>query len=329
MTTNTIQWGEATQAIESAKSILIVTHISPDGDAIGSLIGLTIALREKGKQVVPADDDPAPEFLQFIPGTDTIVTQLTEGEWDLMISVDSSDEKRTGVVGEYGRAHSQKVINLDHHTTNTYFGDIFLVNPAAVAASEVISDWLRWMGHPISREVAVALLTGLVTDTLGFRTSNVSAGTLGIAQQLMQAGASLTEVTARTLDSKSYNAINLWKQTLPTVSLEGKVISATITQADLQRAGITETTDGGLVGLLNSVNEAMIAVVFKETPQGTVELSLRSKPGYDVSRVAFALGGGGHMQASGATIPGPLEEARKRVVPMLLEAAKNGKLNIV
>src|SRR5690606_489941 len=127
--------------------------------------------------------------------------ELKSGEWDLMISVDASDEERTGQVGVYGRGHSQKVINLDHHATNTMFGDIYLVMPTAVSATEVVFHWLNHIGHAITIEVAVPLLTGLVTDTLGFRTSNVTSDTLGIAMKLMAVGASLHEITARTLDS--------------------------------------------------------------------------------------------------------------------------------
>jgi phosphoesterase RecJ-like protein len=324
-----MQWNEATQAVEQANSILVVTHVFPDGDAIGSLAGLTAALRARGKSVDAVVDGGVLDSLGFVPGTGDVLSQLDNGDWDLMISVDASDEERTGLAGVYGRAHSQRVINLDHHPTNTMFGDFFLVQPDAVSATEIVYDWLVFMKQPISREIAVPLLTGLVTDTLGFRTSNVTARTLEIAQRLMEAGASLTEITARTLGSKSYNVVQLWKQVLPSVKMQGGIISAEITQADLKAARLSDVSDGGLVGFLVKVNEAMIAVVFKETPEGKIELSFRSKLGFDVSQVALNLGGGGHKQASGATIDGPLDTARKRVMTMLRKAARQGKLEIV
>lgn len=324
-----LDWSTATQAVKAAERILVVTHLAPDGDAIGSLLGMANALRAMGKAVDAAVDDGVPGFLKFVPGTDTVLSHLDEGAWDLMISVDASDEARTGVVGQYGRAHSKTIINLDHHATNTMFGDIQLVMPEAVSATEVVYRWLMAANFMLIREVAMPLLTGLVTDTLGFRTSNVSASTLAIAQKLMEAGASLTEITARTLDSKSFTEVNLWKQVLKSAELtpEG-IISGVITQNDLHQVGMNEVADGGLVGFLVKVDEAMIAAVFKETPAGEIEISLRSKPGFDVSRVAFALGGGGHKQASGATIPGPLAEARSRVMPLLIEAVKQGTLVI-
>jgi phosphoesterase RecJ-like protein len=326
---DTIQWAEAAQAVADAAAILLVTHVSPDGDAIGSMLGLATALRERGKNVETAVDGGVPDYLRYMAGADTVKKTLDSGEWELMISVDASDEERTGLVGAYGRAHSPKVINLDHHATNTLFGNLFLVNPEAVSAAEVVFDWLAYMSQPLSQPTATALMTGLVTDTRGFRTSNCTTRTLQIAQQLMEAGASLADVTARTLDSKSYSTLEIWKGALHSVDLKKGLISANVTQADLKRAGMSDMTDGGLVSLLIAVNEAVIAAVFKELAHGEVELSFRSKPGYDVAQVALALGGGGHKQAAGATIPGPLLAARERVIPMLRMVVEQGSPVVV
>ena len=328
MTNNSLQWFEATEAVKQAASVLLVTHVNPDGDAIGSLLGLALALWEQGKKVVAAVDGGVPDFLKFVPGTDTVESKLKHGKWDLMVSLDSSDEERTGVAGVFGRARSLKVINLDHHPTNTLFGDIFLVMPNAVSATEVVYRWLGYMEHPISQPVATALLTGLVTDTLGFRTSNVNADTLGIAQGLMAAGASLSEITFRSLSSTPYKTIELWKQAFQSIQLNNAVVSAVVTQEDIKTAKLDDMTDGGLVSLLITVNEAMIAVVFKELEDSHVELSFRSKPGFDVATVAFSLGGGGHRQASGATIAESLAAAQERVMPLLYAAIEQGALAI-
>ncbi len=318
----TIQWNEANEAVNTAASILIVTHVSPDGDAIGSMLGLANALRERGKQVTTAVDGGVPFVFNFLQNANTVVSKLESGEWDLMISVDASDEARTGLAGAYGRAHSKKVINLDHHETNTYFGDIFLVLSHAVSATEIIYYWLCEMPHPLSREVAIALMTGLVTDTIGFRTSNVQPSTLYVAQRLMEAGAPLHEIIQRVLESRPFGSVLLWKHGLQTVELSDKVVSAVITQESVKAAGVRDMTDAGLVGILNSVTDALIAVVFKETPEGRVELSIRAKTGLDISTVAVALGGGGHKVAAGATIDGPIEAAKARVLPLLQAIAK-------
>jgi phosphoesterase RecJ-like protein len=329
--TKAIQWSEASEAVNGAASILIVTHVNPDGDAIGSLLGLASALRERGKQVTTAVDGGITAGFQFLQNSEVTQSKLESGDWDLMISVDASDEPRTGMVGEYGRAHSKKVINLDHHETNSYFGDIFLVMPQAVSATEIIFHWLRMMHHPISRAIAIPLMTGLLTDTMAFRTNNVQPSTLYVAQQLMEAGAPLYELTQRVLDTKPYTSIALWREALQTLAFDNKIVSAVVSQESLKSVGIKDVTDGGLVTILNSVNEALVAVVFKETADGHIEISMRAKRGLDISPVAVALGGGGHKVACGATIDGPIEAAKARVLAMLqpiVQQSSNGAANL-
>lgn len=320
-----MNWTEASLAVDAASTILVVTHLHPDGDAIGTLLGLAGALRARGKTVDAAVDDGVPDFLRFLPHYETVLPALTSGQWDLMISVDASDEARTGKVGVYGREHSAQVINLDHHATNTMFGQIHLVDAEAAAASEIVYEWLLRLDTEITPPIAMSLLTGLVTDTLGFRTSNVKPRTLAAVQALIAHGASLAEVAARTLESRRFETLKIWRYALQSVKLEEGVIYAAVSQADLRLAGANETSDVGLSNFLVQTNEAMVSVVFKETPEGRVELSMRAKLGFDVSQVAFSVGGGGHKQAAGATIDGPLEAAVERVIPLLKAAVKAGQ----
>jgi phosphoesterase RecJ-like protein len=322
------EWEQATAAINAAERILLVTHFHPDGDAIGSLLGLQNVLQERGKSPDAVVDGGVPEYLRFIPGSEHVRPTLLGGEWDLMISLDSSDEERTGAAGVFGRAHSKTVMNVDHHPTNTQFGAIHLVQPDAVSTTEVLYAWLEQMGQPLTREVAVPLLVGLVTDTNGFRTSNVSARTLRLAQVFVESGAALSEITARTVGSTPYSTIELWRNALQTIDLQGGIISATITQETLKKVKLVEPTDAGLISFMISTNESRVAVVFKELADGRIEVSFRSKPGYDVSQLALSLGGGGHKQASGATITGTLEAARERVFPLLRQAVEQGALAI-
>ncbi|HUN09955.1 MAG TPA: bifunctional oligoribonuclease/PAP phosphatase NrnA [Aggregatilineales bacterium] len=326
MTLEVVQWAEATNAIRAAQSILLVTHISPDGDAIGSMLGLYHALSEMGKKVEVAVDDGVPDFLEFIPGWKEVSRRIN-GQWDVMVSLDASDEPRTGEAGAFGRSHSAMVINLDHHATNTGFGHIHLVDPLAVSAAEMVYRWLKWMEHPVSLESATALLTGMITDTMGLRTSNVVPATLRIVEELMTLGPSLSDITYRTMVSKPYAAIHLWALSLPTLKLQDRLVSATVRADDMKKVGYYDATDGGLVSLLAVVEEAVVAVVFKERNDGRVEISLRSNVGYDVSSVAFALGGGGHKQAAGATVNGKVEAVQERVVPMLRQVIEQGIYN--
>ena len=322
MTTN---WNEAIAAVREAKTILVVTHVNPDGDAIGSMLGLAIALREMGKSVDTAVDGGVPDYLRYLPQQDSIIDVLKQGQWDLMVSVDASDEERTGDAGIYGRANSHLIINLDHHATNTMFGSVYLVVPSAVSASEIVYDWLLKFGHAISQPVATALLTGLVTDTMGFRTNHVVPRTLELAHQLMLAGGPLVEIINRTMVSKPVSHVLLWKQVFPSVEYKDGIASAVVTPENLKAAVLTEMTDAGLVSTLVAADEVLIAVVFKLEPDNKVELSFRSKVGYDVAAVAFALGGGGHKPAAGATVEGSLEDVKARILPMLQAVIQQGK----
>jgi len=315
----------ASAALRAARSILIVTHIEPDGDAIGSMLGLGNALRAEGRAVCCAVDGGVPSRLGFLPGADEVRATPPTERADLFISVDANTAERTGRCGAAARARCATTINLDHHISNTGFGDIQLVQPAAVSASEVVLHWLEWMALPLSERVALPLLTGLVTDTLGFRTGNVTAQTLQLALRLMQAGASLPDIMARTLERRPFHMLCLWQQALQSLTLQDGVIAAAITREGRARAGAAAGSDDGLANLLRTVDEARIAAVFKEADGGRIAVSLRSKPGYDVAQVALTLGGGGHRQAAGATVAGPLAAAQALVLPLLQQAVRAGE----
>ncbi len=318
------QWQAAADAIDAAQSILVVSHIAPDGDAIGSLLGIAETLGARGKDVTAAIDDGVPAELRFVPGSASILPAVASGEFDLLITVDSSDLSRIGQAGVYGLEHSQRAINLDHHPTNTRYGDIHLIVPEAVAAVEIVYDFLAFMGCEVSTDAAIALLTGLVTDTQGFRISATNSRTLEIAQDLMRRGASLSQIMANTLNSRPYQEVELWKLALPTVRLERGLIYAAIRQGDIERAGLETMSDGGLVSYLVNVVQAKVSVVFKELPDNQVEVGFRAKPGYDVASLAFQLGGGGHTLASGCTVDGTLQQAQATVLPLARRVIAQG-----
>ena len=322
------QWQAAAEAIAGAQSILLVSHVAPDGDAVGSLLGMAGPLRAAGKRVTSAIDGGVPPELRFIPHSDLVLPGVEAGAYDLLITLDSSDLERIGSSGAYGMAHSQQVINLDHHPTNTRFGDIHLIVPEAVAAVEIVYDFLAFLAEDISPATAFALLTGLVTDTQGFRISATSSRTLEIAQDLMSKGAPLSQIMGRTLNRQTYKEVELWKLALPTVRLQGGLIYASISQAFLRQAGMDKPGDGGLVSYLVTVDQARVSVVFKELPEDKVEVGFRAKPGYDVASLALQLGGGGHRLASGCTIDGSLRQARDIVLPLAHQAIAEGSASI-
>jgi bifunctional oligoribonuclease and PAP phosphatase NrnA len=324
-----MQWNEAKALVERANRIIIVTHMFPDGDAIGSVMGLTHTLRALGKEVIPAVDGGVPKHLAFIPGSEGILPALTNETADLVFSLDASDAKRSGEAGAYAFKLGVPIIVIDHHATNTNFGAINLVNWVTPATCEVLVDWFTAVGWAIPQDAAYALLTGIVTDTQCFRISQTTAETLRKAQYLMTLGASLTAITQQTVNRRSTAAFRLWAKVMPSLQIEDGVIWAVVDLEAKKAARYEEEGGaGGLASLLAEADEAFIVGVFLERTGNRVEMHFRAQPGYDVSQLAFNLGGGGHRQASGATVDGGLQETVERVIPILKEAARAGSLVI-
>ncbi|HIQ04440.1 MAG TPA: hypothetical protein EYH31_01950 [Anaerolineae bacterium] len=182
----------------------------------------------------------------------------------------------------------------------------------------MVFDLVQALEIPLEQELALCLLNGLVTDTRCFRTSNTTSRVLAIATQLMEAGADLNLITERALNRKPLSTIRLWGQALPGVQLHNRIIWAEITQQMRQMAGASDSDgDGGLVSFLVGAHEVDVAVVFTEKSDGKVEVGFRANPGYNVADLALSLGGGGHPQAAGCTLVGPLSEVRARVLDLL------------
>lgn len=316
----------AADLVRAAQRVIVITHLSPDGDAFGSMLGTANALRAMGKTVYTCvDEGLAPRF-GFLPGSDEVLPALDGVTADLAIATDCSDERRMGKAGEAIRALGVPLINIDHHRTNTYFGTANIVDAATVSATETVLDWFDAAGIPLTTDAAQCLLCGLVTDTHCFRTDNVRSETLGKAQRLMAAGGNLSQIVQKAMGRMSLGVIHLWGQVFPTVQCEDGVIWAKLTYAAREQAsGGDKKADGDLVTMLLQVDEAAVSCVIREEKDGSIDLSMRGMPGYNVAEVALALGGGGHILAAGARLAGTLESAEQQVIPLLKEAARKGQ----
>lgn len=312
---------QALRLLKQASHILVITHVSPDGDAIGSLLGMSLILQQlTDASVTLACDDVIPEKFLFLPGATDIINDLglsRQPAFDLVVVLDCSDHERGGQVLEAARPGGTPLINIDHHITNTYYADANIVMVDAVATAEVLHRLLTEWGLLLTQDTALCLLTGLVTDTLCFRTANVTAAVMQVAASLMDAGADLSLVTSQTVNRKSYEAVQYWGRLLSTVTLDDRVVSVHSSVADRRAAGLALNGDASVVTFLITAWEADMAASFVEKDNGQVEISLRSKPGFDVSGTAFSLGGGGHPAAAGCTIDGPLDAAMERVLELL------------
>ena len=309
------------ELISRAERVLVISHIRPDGDAVGSLLGLGLMLEELGKEVNLVLEDGVPTVFHHLTGTDKVFREAA-GVYDLIIVVDSSDIERIGsVLDEYGEPD----VNIDHHPTNTHFARLNLVRDNAVAAVEIIYDLALSLSLPINLPIAEALLTGLLTDSLGFRTSSSSARTLRIAAELMDRGADLQVLYRKAMLEKSLEAVRYWGQGLSRIQLEDRLIWTSLTLEDRKIANYPGRDDADLVNILSRIKDMDVCVVFVEQTNGTVKVSWRAQPGFDVAGIATQFGGGGHKPAAGADIRGDLERVQEEVLKATKKSlGKNG-----
>lgn len=320
-------WQAAVEAIERAGDIMLICHVAPDGDAIGSMLGLGLALQTLGKAVTMACQDPPPAKFNFLHGYEEITSTVKTDNPDLIIGLDSSDPARMGTPYDPDRFVDVPLINIDHHITNLYYADINLVVSDAASTAEIICTLLDRLGMPVdggatphAAEIATCLLTGIVTDTVGFRTANVTPPVMHAAMRLMNAGASLAEVTHFSFNQRPLAELRLLGRALGRLQAQDGLAWTDVTLVDRQTVGLDNNGDAGLAGMLVRTQEVHIAATFTEKENSRVEVSLRAAPGFDVSQIALSLGGGGHAAASGCTIEGPLEAVKARVLPMLRAA---------
>jgi phosphoesterase RecJ-like protein len=297
--------------IASAKRILVVSHVRPDGDAIGSLLALGLALQGAGKTVQMVLSDGVPASFRHLPGHEQ-VRKEPEGEIDLFITVDCADFRRTGKQFENFRKPD---INIDHHVTNERFGQLNLIESEAVATAAILTDHLPEWGLPITPEVAAALTTGIVTDTLGFHTSNTTPAALRQTAVLMETGIDMPDLYSRALLRHSLAAARYWGAGLSSLKTDSGIAYATLTMADRKAAGYGGNDDADLINFISSIEDHKIGMIFVEQHDQHVKISWRAlQPGVDVSKIAKKFDGGGHAAAAGADIAGALEEVQQRVL---------------
>jgi phosphoesterase RecJ-like protein len=300
--------------IKKAERILGISHIRPDGDAVGSLIALGLILEEMGKDVNLVLEDGVPIVFHHLTGSDKVFREAA-GVYDLVIVVDCSDIDRTGsILDEYGEAD----VNIDHHPTNTHFAKLNLVQEDAVATAEMIFEIAEILSLPITLPIAESLLTGIITDSLGFRTSNISPKALRIAARLQEEGANLPVLYRKAMIEKSFEAIKYWGQGLSKIVLEEGLVWTSLSLEDRKLADYRGRDDADLINVLSTIRDTNVSLVFVEQKGGTVKVSWRAQPGFDVAQIALEFGGGGHKPAAGAEIKGDLD----RVQDDVLEATR-------
>ncbi|MBI5822580.1 MAG: DHH family phosphoesterase [Chloroflexi bacterium] len=303
--------GEIKNRLAVAKKIVIASHVRPDGDAIGSLLGLGLALRDAGKSVQMILVDGVPSSFKYLEGSELIQKEPGK-DHDTFITVDCADFKRVGKVFEN---FGQPDINIDHHVTNEKFGKLNLIEADEVATAAILTNHLPEWGLKITKPVAAALLTGVITDTLGFRTSNTTPESLRQAATLMESGVDMPEIYMRALVRKTFSAAKYWGAGLSSLENKHGIVWGTLTIADRKSAGYGGNDDADLINMISAIDGNKVGMVFVEQNNNHVKISWRAlAPGVDVSPVAKHFQGGGHAAAAGADIEGSLSEVQKEVL---------------
>lgn len=294
-----------------AKKIVVVSHVRPDGDAIGSLIGLGLALRNAGKVVQMVLADGVPSSFKYLEGSE-LIKKEPDRNHDTFITVDCADFKRVGKIFE---SFGQADINIDHHKTNEKFGKLNLIEAEEVATSAILTTHLPAWGLVITKPIASALLTGIITDTLGFRTSNITPEALRQAAILMETGADMPDIYMRTLVKRSFPAARYWGAGLSSLQSKNGLVWGTLTLKDRKAAGYGGNDDADLINMISAIDGNKVGMIFVEQSDNHVKISWRAlEAGVDISQVAKHFQGGGHAAAAGADIQGSLSEVQKEVL---------------
>ncbi|MBG0815866.1 bifunctional oligoribonuclease/PAP phosphatase NrnA [Planomonospora sp. ID82291] len=308
-------WDRAVELISSAGEVALACHVSPDGDALGSMLAAGAALRAAGKRVAASFGDrrfAVPRLLGFLPGQDLLVEPSGYPEApELMITFDASTLDRLGTLaGNAGRA--RELIVVDHHPSNPGFGTLNLIDPAAASTTALVERLLHRLGLPIDEAIATCLYVGLVTDTGSFRHSSTTPAAHEMAARLVAAGVDTEEIARRLWDSSPVGYLRVLGTVLGRVRLEpevgGGLAWTFVTRADRASYGLPYEEVEGIIDVVRRAEGAEVAVVLKEDDDGAWQVSTRSRGGVDVARVCSALGGGGHARAAGFTSRLPVEE---------------------
>lgn len=299
------------EALAAAESVLVTSHANPDGDAVGSQSALARGLESLGKRVLVWNHDPTPTLYQaFTEGIEWTVSDLPPAaDFDLLFYVECPTPERTG--------HEQvpsiaTVVNVDHHLGNTDYGHHNWVVPEAASVSILIHDLLLDLNVTVTEDMADGLLLGLTTDTGGFRFSNTTAAAHRSAAEMLEAGGSPERIARRIYESRSAASVRLLGEVLQTLDLShgGRVATITLTHDHLQAARASRQDTEGLIDYPRSIDGVDIAVLYRELDNDRFKISLRSRGETSVEAIARRHGGGGHRNAAGCELSGPLDSAR-------------------
>ncbi|MGI5282960.1 DHH family phosphoesterase [Nonomuraea polychroma] len=304
-------WNRALHLIKQADEVALVCHVTPDGDALGSMLAVAFVLRSMGKRVVASfGDQPfaVPRLLRFLPGQEMLVPPAEfPVAPELVISFDSSTFGRLGMLSD-NTARAREVIVVDHHPSNAGFGTLGIIDANAAATAMLAEQLIYRLGGRLDRDIATCLYAGLVTDTGSFRHSSTTPAVHQMAARLVATGLRTDEIARELWDRSPFSYLKVLAAALDRVKLEGGLVWTYVTRVDRAAYGLPYAELEGIIDIVRRTDEAEVAVVLKEDDQGAWQVSTRSKGTVDVAAASAALGGGGHHNAAGYTSHATVEE---------------------
>lgn len=315
---------EIAGVLRKAGKIVLCGHVMPDGDCVGSVSALGMALEALGKQVVLASPDPLPDILSFVPGFGRFLIgeEPLRGEYDTFVIVDCSVPERLGKVrGLLER--DMATVNIDHHVSTGHFAGFNYIDPAAAAAGEIVLDLIDLLGVGVSRDMAVCLYVALVTDTGSFQYENTSGATLRRAARLLETGIPSSAINIWLYEEKPLVTLQVLGEALTTLEVSpcGKVAWITVDKKMINKLAARDEHIGGLINFVRTIKGVEVAILFREIAQGRYKVGFRSKGAVDVNLLAARFGGGGHARAAGCVLEGDPGEIKKSVLAVAVQDA--------
>ena len=329
-----IDYRAAVELIEKSRSILVTTHILPDGDACGSIVAICDTLTTLGKKtevVLPSD---IPEWYEFlfaekpaILGFDVTIEQLKQGQFfqpDLIVLIDVNSNNQLAKFSEYLKQNDRPVLVIDHHVTNDGLGDVELIDTEAAATGLIVFDLLRYANWPITDKIAEALFVAIAADTGWFRFTNTDNRVYRTCADLAEGGVNTSALYGKVYQNFSQQRFNLMTKMLNRLELhfDGRFATQYLLQQDFEQTGAELKDTENLVNECQRIGTVEAAALFVELKDGRVKCSLRSKGAIDVRKVASKFSGGGHDMAAGAHLPGPVEKAKGLIMAEMAEQFK-------
>ena len=308
---------EIAGALKSHQTFVIMSHVRPDGDALGCEIAMALCLKEMGKTVTVWNQDGMLEKYSFLPCSELVIKPpATPEDFDVAISLDTAAEERVGTCLK-ALGNIKLRINIDHHVSNNHYGDLAYIDTASPATGQILHELIKDQNLPFNVDIAENLFVAISTDTGSFQYPNTTARTFEIGAELVKAGVNVGKLSQQIYESYPRRRIDLLRALLNVlkISCNDRVASFTLSLETAKALGAQPEDNEGLIDTIRAIEGIVVAAFIEELPGNHVRISLRSKdPRADVCKVCAQFGGGGHTLAAGARIQGSLEEVEKKVL---------------